>query len=115
LRIDFDPFLSTTGESKMKFELKEHLGPSAQQFCIDVLIEKYAAFPGEVSVDQIRQRVATIGKDPAQRERFLRTQREGFVSGGRINRSAGAGLDTTMINCFVQPWATRCRAWTATV
>ena len=87
----------------MKFELKEHLGPSAQQFCIDVLVEKYAAFPGEVSVDQIRQRVATIGKDAAQRERFLRTQREGFVSGGRINRSAGAGLDTTMINCFVQP------------
>ena len=66
----------------MKFELKEHLGPSAQQFCIDVLIEKYAAFPGEVSVDQIRQRVATIGKDPAQRERFLRTQREGFAAGG---------------------------------
>ena len=69
----------------MKFELKEHLSPPAQQFCTDVLVEKYGAFPGEVSVDQIRQRVATIGKDAAQRERFLRTQREGFVSGGRIN------------------------------
>jgi ribonucleoside-diphosphate reductase alpha chain len=79
------------------------LQPPMQQFCIDTLIEKYAASADETTVDAIRQRVARIGKDDDQIDRFLRTQRRGFVAGGRINRSAGTGLDTTMINCFVQP------------
>jgi ribonucleoside-diphosphate reductase alpha chain len=74
-----------------------------QLFCHDTLIEKYAAGPDETTVDAIRQRVARIGKDDAQVLRFLRVQRRGFVAGGRINRSAGTGLDTTLINCFVQP------------
>lgn len=87
----------------MKIETEEQLGLPAQQFCTDILIEKYAAYPGEVTVDHVRQRVATIGKDAAQTERFLRAQRNGFVPGGRINRSAGSGLATTLINCFVQP------------
>jgi ribonucleoside-diphosphate reductase alpha chain len=77
--------------------------PQLQPFCHDTLIEKYAASPDETTVDAIRQRVARIGKDEAQVVRFLRVQRRGFVAGGRIHRSAGTGLDATLINCFVQP------------
>lgn len=87
----------------MMREIPSELQPPMQPFCLDTLIEKYAASTDETSVDAIRQRVARIGKDDAQVARFLRVQRNGFVAGGRINRSAGTGLDTTMINCFVQP------------
>ncbi len=87
----------------MKIETTSQLGPAPQQFCVDTMIEKYAADAGEQTAQSIRERVARIGKDDSQTARFLRVQRNGFVAGGRINRSAGAGLRTTMINCFVQP------------
>jgi ribonucleoside-diphosphate reductase alpha chain len=67
------------------------------------LIEKYA-LPGETSVGEIRTRVANaLARDEEQAKSFLRTMEAGFVAGGRINRASGAGLNTTMINCFVQP------------
>ncbi len=87
----------------MMCDTPSQLQPALQPFCHDTLLEKYSASPEETTVDAIRQRVARIGKDEAQVARFLRVQRRGFVAGGRINRSAGTGLDTTMINCFVQP------------
>lgn len=75
----------------------------AQDFCRDVLLEKYA-IPGETSISEIQARVAkALARDAAQEERFRQTLEAGFVPGGRVNRAAGAGIDTTMINCFVQP------------
>lgn len=77
--------------------------PEIQEFCQLVLEEKYA-LSGETSSAQIRQRVANaLGRDDAEKTRFYMALESGFVPGGRINRAAGAGLNTTMINCFVQP------------
>jgi ribonucleoside-diphosphate reductase alpha chain len=87
----------------MMCDTTSQVQPPLQPFCHDTLIERYAASPDETTADAIRQRVARIGKDEAQALRFLRVQRRGFVAGGRINRSAGTGLDTTLMNCFVQP------------
>ena len=87
----------------MKSENQTHLRPPPQDLCVQVLRDKHAAKPGEFDADHIRQRVARIGKDEQQVNRFLQALRDGFVPGGRINRSAGTDLETTMINCFVQP------------
>lgn len=74
-----------------------------QQLCYDVLLEKYAA-PGESSVREIQERVATsLADDKAQQARFVSAQAGGFVPGGRINSAAGMDRVSTMINCFVQP------------
>lgn len=87
----------------MKIENESHLLAPAQEFCTNVMLEKYA-LPGETGVSQIRERVANaLGESEDQRQRFLTAMEAGFVPGGRINRAAGAELATTMINCFVQP------------
>lgn len=88
----------------MKIENPLQLGVAQpQEFCTNLLLEKYAR-PGETGVHTIQQRVATaLAGDDEQRAKFLRTLEAGGVPGGRINSSAGAGLSTTMINCFVQP------------
>lgn len=84
-------------------EEKPQLKPKAQEFCDNLMLEKYA-LAGETSVSQIRQRVANdLGADEEQARYFLETMELGFVPGGHINRAAGADLNTTMINCFVQP------------
>lgn len=76
-----------------------------QEFCTNVLLEKYAA-PGETTPQEVQSRVATaLGKDDAQAAKFLTALHEGFVPGGRINSSAGTNRATTMVNCFVQPIA----------
>lgn len=77
--------------------------PTPQDFCVDLLLEKYAQ-RGEGSAIEIQRRVATaLGGSEKQRAMFLRTLVAGGVPGGRIHSSAGTGLATTMINCFVQP------------
>lgn len=88
----------------MKIENPLALGVAQpQEFCSNLLLEKYAR-PGETGVHDIQKRVATaLAGDDEQRAKFLRTLEAGGVPGGRINSAAGAGLTTTMINCFVQP------------
>jgi len=86
----------------MKIDTENDLRPPMQELCMNTLIEKYGC-PGETQPAEIRHRVATaIGADAKQTAAFETLLQEGFVPGGRINRSAGAGLATTLINCFVQ-------------
>lgn len=80
-----------------------------QTLCRDVLLEKYAC-QGETSIAEVQQRVAralaSIETNPLHWEPvFLQTLQHGFIPGGRINAAAGTGLQTTLINCFVQPVA----------
>ena len=78
-----------------------------EQFYNDTLREKYGA-KGEQTADEIRHRVAKAlaTKEPNPElweQKFFEAMQKGFIPGGRINASAGAGLDATLINCFVQP------------
>lgn len=80
-----------------------------QTLCRDVLLEKYTC-QGETSIAEVQQRVAralaSVETDPLHWEPvFLQTLQHGFIPGGRINAAAGTGLQTTLINCFVQPVA----------
>jgi ribonucleoside-diphosphate reductase alpha chain len=80
-----------------------------QTLCRDVLLEKYTC-QGETSIAEVQQRVAralaSVETDPLHWEPvFLQTLKDGFIPGGRINAAAGTGLQTTLINCFVQPVA----------
>src|SRR5438874_841864 len=81
----------------------------AQEISRDTLLEKYAK-GSEASVDEVRRRVARAlaQVEPEDRRshwerRFLQAQEEGFIPAGRINSAAGAALQATLINCFVQP------------
>ena len=81
----------------------------AQPISAEVLLEKYAK-GDERSVEDVRARVARAlaqAEAPEQRayweQRFLQTQRRGFIPAGRINSAAGTDLSATLINCFVQP------------
>src|SRR3982075_2253422 len=80
-----------------------------QEISRDTLREKYARAQ-EVSVDDVRRRVARAlaQAEPEERRahwdrRFRQAQEEGFLPAGRINSAAGAQLQATLINCFVQP------------
>lgn len=80
-----------------------------QDISIEVLIEKYAK-NGEKSIREVRARVATAlaqVEEPKQRkkyaEEFLWAMEHGFVPAGRVNSAAGTDLQSTLINCFVQP------------
>jgi ribonucleoside-diphosphate reductase alpha chain len=80
-----------------------------QEISIEVLLEKYAE-PGELSVNDVRRRVArglALAEQPDQRahweEAFYLAQENGFVPAGRINSAAGLAIQATLINCFVQP------------
>ncbi|ADL56018.1 adenosylcobalamin-dependent ribonucleoside-diphosphate reductase [Gallionella capsiferriformans] len=80
-----------------------------QEISIEVLLEKYAE-PGELSVSDVRRRVArglALAEKPDQRahweEAFYLAQENGFVPAGRINSAAGLAIQATLINCFVQP------------
>src|SRR5882762_1001166 len=86
-----------------------------QEISRDTLLEKYAK-EQEASVDDVRRRVARAlaQAEPEERRahwerRFLQAQEEGFIPAGRINSAAGIQLQATLINCFVQPVATRSR------
>jgi ribonucleoside-diphosphate reductase alpha chain len=80
-----------------------------QDISIDVLLEKYAK-AGERSAEDVFARVAhaLAAQEPeAERQRhadsFMWAMQHGFIPAGRIASAAGTGLQTTLINCFVQP------------
>lgn len=80
-----------------------------QEISIEVLLEKYAKNE-EKSVEDVRRRVAAAlaqAETPEQREayttRFVWAMENGFIPAGRINSAAGTDLQSTLINCFVQP------------
>lgn len=80
-----------------------------QPISLDVLLEKYAK-NGEQSSLEIQTRVATAlaSVEPEEdRERigaeFLEALISGFVPAGRIMSAAGASINATLMNCFVQP------------
>jgi ribonucleoside-diphosphate reductase alpha chain len=80
-----------------------------QEICRDTLLEKYAK-GDEASIDEVRRRVARAlaqaepeDKRAHWERRFLQAQEAGFIPAGRINSAAGAQLQATLINCFVQP------------
>ena len=81
----------------------------SQPISIDVLREKYLK-PGEVTEQDLFARVAralaSVEAEPLRAEweqRFTRNLQQGAIGAGRIMSAAGAGLQATLINCFVQP------------
>ncbi|MDR5801700.1 adenosylcobalamin-dependent ribonucleoside-diphosphate reductase [Caballeronia sp. LZ001] len=84
-------------------------GVAPQQFSIDVMLEKYAK-GDETRVEDIYLRVArgvAMAEPRALRAKieaeFVDNFRRGALGAGRIMSAAGAGIDATLINCFVQP------------
>ena len=80
-----------------------------QEISVDVLLEKYAK-DGEQSIDAVYQRVAkglaSVEKleDRAHFEQvFLANMHAGAIGAGRIMSAAGTEIQSTLINCFVQP------------
>jgi ribonucleoside-diphosphate reductase alpha chain len=80
-----------------------------QQFSTDVMLEKYAK-GDETRVDDIYRRVArgVALAEPAEvrakiEAEFVDNFKRGALGAGRIMSAAGAGIDATLINCFVQP------------
>lgn len=87
----------------MKIDNQTALELPQQAICEELLREKYC-LPGESSRHDIAARVAKgLAETPEQQSSFENALLTGFVPGGRINRSIGAGNSTTAINCFVQP------------
>ncbi|QNB13634.1 adenosylcobalamin-dependent ribonucleoside-diphosphate reductase [Paraburkholderia tropica] len=83
--------------------------PAPQPFSLDVMLEKYAK-GDEQSADDIYRRVArgvAQAEPPALRAeieaRFLDNLRNGALGAGRIMSAAGTAIESTLINCFVQP------------
>ena len=81
----------------------------AQRISEDVLAEKYLK-PGEHSAHDLYARVAralaSVELDNLRSEmeaRFLDNLHAGAIGAGRIMSAAGAGIQATLINCFVQP------------
>ena len=84
-------------------------GLAQQTISTDVLQEKYLK-PGEHTAQDLYQRVARAlasvesPDNQAQYEAlFLANLQNGAIGAGRIMSAAGAGMDATLINCFVQP------------
>ena len=82
---------------------------SPQPISTDVLREKYLKH-GETTINEIYDRVAralaSVEKPELQAEyeaRFRRNLDAGAIGAGRIMSAAGAGIQATLINCFVQP------------
>ena len=80
-----------------------------QTISTDVLQEKYLK-PGEHTAQDLYVRVARAlasvesPDSQAQYEAlFLSNLENGAIGAGRIMSAAGAGIDATLINCFVQP------------
>ncbi|HVE09226.1 MAG TPA: ribonucleotide reductase N-terminal alpha domain-containing protein, partial [Paraburkholderia sp.] len=81
---------------------------AAQQFSLDVLLEKYAK-GDERSADDVYRRVArgvALAEPEALRAtieaRFVDNLRHGALGAGRIMSAAGTDVAATLINCFVQ-------------
>ncbi|MDO8771744.1 MAG: adenosylcobalamin-dependent ribonucleoside-diphosphate reductase [Burkholderiaceae bacterium] len=89
--------------------LPSHLTTDMQPISRDVLREKYLK-PGETELEDLYLRVARslASVEPeAQRthfqELFLENLKAGAIGAGRIMSSAGTEIQSTLINCFVQP------------
>jgi ribonucleoside-diphosphate reductase alpha chain len=79
-----------------------------QEITPEILQEKYCK-SGESTANDVRKRVAkalaaveTSNKKEHENS-FFDALKKGFIPGGRINSAAGTDLQSTLINCFVQP------------
>ena len=84
-------------------------GLPVQPFSREVLSERYLK-AGELGCDDIFRRVskalASVEEKAAQQTYealFLKNLRDGAIGAGRIMHAAGTALESTLINCFVQP------------
>lgn len=101
--------LSKLAAQPVSDHINEESVDMTQEISTEVLLEKYAE-PGEISLQDVRRRVAR-GLAQAEHEDqrahweqvFFDTQENGFVPAGRINSAAGLEIQATLINCFVQP------------
>ncbi|MDR0933868.1 MAG: ribonucleoside-diphosphate reductase, adenosylcobalamin-dependent, partial [Burkholderiaceae bacterium] len=80
-----------------------------QEISREVLIEKYAK-GNETTAEEVMERVAlalteveSAENRKKYQEEFLWAMQNGFIPAGRVSSAAGTGLQTTLINCFVQP------------
>ncbi len=80
-----------------------------QEISVDILLEKYAK-EGEQSIDDVYARVAkglASVEQPELRSHFeqvfLANMHAGAIGAGRIMSAAGTDIQSTLINCFVQP------------
>ena len=80
-----------------------------QEISVDILLEKYAK-QGEQSIDAVYQRVAkglaSVEKPELRthyEQIFLANMHAGAIGAGRIMSAAGTDIQSTLINCFVQP------------
>ena len=73
----------------------------------EVLLEKYAKGEersAEAVFARVARALAAVEQDPALWEKkFLAALQAGLIPAGRIMSAAGAGIQATLINCFVQP------------
>ena len=73
----------------------------------EVLLEKYAKGEersAEAVFARVARALAAVEQDPALWEqKFLSALQAGLIPAGRIMSAAGAGIQATLINCFVQP------------
>ena len=82
---------------------------SPQEISTEVLLEKYAK-GDETTINDVRERVAYALSEveaPKNRKKYAKeffwAMQNGFIPAGRVSSAAGTGLQTTLINCFVQP------------
>lgn len=74
----------------------------------EILAEKYS-FNGKEDITQVRRRVAKAlasvehSNHTDWENKFFEAMENGFIPAGRIASSAGTGLATTLLNCFVIP------------
>ncbi len=80
-----------------------------QEISVDILLEKYAK-EGEQSIEDVYLRVAkglASVERPELRDHFeqvfLANLHAGAIGAGRIMSAAGTDIQSTLINCFVQP------------
>ena len=83
---------------------------SVQPISADVLQEKYLKHDErtvEDLFDRVARALASVEATPALRTeweaKFRRNLDAGAIGAGRIMSAAGAGIQATLINCFVQP------------
>jgi len=80
-----------------------------QQISIDVLQEKYLKGSDETQEDifrRVAKALASVEKVENQQKfekAFFENMQRGAIGAGRIMSSAGTAINSTLINCFVQP------------
>jgi ribonucleoside-diphosphate reductase alpha chain len=93
----------------MKRDTPLLLTPTEQPISLDVLREKYLKADEQTVGDlyaRVAKALASVEALDARTEweaRFLANLNAGAIGAGRIMSAAGAGIEATLINCFVQP------------